>query len=152
MKYQHHFRLQVPIAKVATFHARSESMTAITPPPILVQVHHAPAILSNGDDMSFTLWLGPLPIHWLARIENITPNGFVDRQIEGPFESWAHHHRFLEIDDSTTEVVDEIEARLSPHPFWKFIGWNMWLGLPVLFAFRAWKTKCLLERTPNNGF
>jgi hypothetical protein len=28
---------------------------------------------------------------------------------------------------------------------WGVIGLAMWLGLPFLFAFRAWKTRRLLE-------
>jgi hypothetical protein len=48
-------------------------------------------------------------------------------------------------DEGTTEVVDEVEAKLKRHPLWGPVGLAMWLGLPLLFAYRGWKTRRLLE-------
>ncbi len=122
-------------------------MGAITPPPIRVQLHRAPpALLSGDDEMDFTLWFGPLPIHWVARIEDVSESGFTDRQLSGPFSKWVHRHSFVRIDDRTTEVIDHITLRLKPHPFWGLIGLGFWLGLPALFAYRAWKTSRLLGK------
>ena len=96
--------------------------------------------------MDFSLGLGPLAIRWRARIEDASEAGFTDRQLEGPFRAWRHRHRFVALDDATTEVVDEVEASLRTHPVWLPIGLGMWLGLPLLFAFRAGRTRRLLER------
>jgi hypothetical protein len=52
----------------------------------------------------------------------------------------------LPVDGNTTEVVDEIEAIFKPHWFWGLLGRFMWLNMPVLFAFRQWKTKQKLEK------
>ena len=145
MKFQHRFRVRAPIAAVAQFHARSASMPAITPPPMIVRVHAAPERLTTGDVMDFTLWAGPLPVRWVARIEDASPQGFTDRQQRGPFAAWAHRHSFVRVDDRTTDVVDEVEAQLKRHPFWWPAGALMWAGMPVLFAFRGWKTRRLLE-------
>jgi ligand-binding SRPBCC domain-containing protein len=84
MKYYHRFRVPASIDQVAEFHRHSTSMAAITPPPILVRVQRSPAVLANGDEMAFTMWLGLLPVHWLARIEAVSDTGFTDRQL-GPF-------------------------------------------------------------------
>ncbi len=70
MKYHHTFRVKAPQAAVAEFHSRSASMPAITPPPMIVRVHAAPARLASGDEMDFTLWAGPVPLRWVARIED----------------------------------------------------------------------------------
>jgi ligand-binding SRPBCC domain-containing protein len=145
MKYQHRFRVNASLDNVAEFHRRSASMAAITPPPIFVRVHRASAILADGDEMDFTMWFGPLPLRWLARIEATSPEGFTDRQLKGPFAEWVHSHKFIKIDDETTEVLDEIQIRLRIHPLWFPIGLGMWLGLPILFAFREWKTKRILK-------
>lgn len=145
MKYQHQFRVKSPLEKVVEFHSQSASMAAITPPPIIVKVHHAPAVLAEGDEMEFTMWFGPLPLRWLARIEAVSPEGFTDRQLRGPFAEWVHRHQFVIVDDHTTEVKDEINLRLRSHPFWWMVGLGMWLGLPLLFAYREWKTKRILE-------
>ena len=70
MIYRHQFQVNASLARMAEFHSRSASMAAITPPPIIARVHIAPPVLAEGDEMSITLWLRPLPIHWLARIED----------------------------------------------------------------------------------
>ena len=145
MKYQHTFTVKAPLETVAAFHRQSSSMAAITPPPVIVRIHKAPTILKDGDEMDFTLWLGPLPLHWLARIEQASPTGFIDRQVRGPFTRWVHTHTFQTLDPITTAVLDEVEVIPSQNPFWKLVGYGMWFTLPMLFAFRGWKTRRLLE-------
>ena len=145
MKYQHTFRVHAPLADVARFHTSAASLNAITPPLIPMRLHHAPEQMGEGDEMVFTMWVGPLPVRWQARVEDVSPTGFLDRQLRGPFASWAHLHRFVAVDEATTKVVDEVEARLKLHILWGAVGLAMWLGLPLLFAYRGWKTRRLLE-------
>jgi ligand-binding SRPBCC domain-containing protein len=145
MMYRHRFRVSSPVRRVAEFHSRAASMAAITPPPMIIRVHRAPPVLMDGDEMDFTMWLGPFPIHWLARIEAVSSKGFTDRQLSGPFAEWVHRHNFVAVDEQTTEVVDEISLRLRAHPLWWLIGMGMRLGLPILFAYRAWKTRRTLQ-------
>jgi ligand-binding SRPBCC domain-containing protein len=145
MKYEHRFEVNAPLEAVADFHAQSASMAEITPPPVVVRVHRAPARFEEGDEMEFTLWLGLLPVRWLATFENVGPTGFTDRQLRGPFGRWVHRHAYLPVDETTTAVVDNIELALRPHPLWRLVGSGMWLSLPLLFAYRGWKTRRLLE-------
>jgi len=112
MKYRHQFRVRAPLPALAEFHAQSASMGAITPPPISVRVTRAPARLREGDEMAFTMWLGPVPLKWVAHIENVSGRGFSDRQISGPFQEWTHRHTFAALSEATTEVRDEVQARL----------------------------------------
>jgi ligand-binding SRPBCC domain-containing protein len=146
MNFQHRFQVDAPLAVVADFHRQSASMGAITPPPVIVRVQRAPAILNSEDEMAFTMWLGPLPIRWLARIEEVTPTGFVDRQLRGPFRQWVHRHTFRPVSPTVTEVIDEITITLSDTWYWKLVGWGMYLSLPLLFAYRAWQTKRLVGK------
>ena len=145
MRYEHRFRVKAPLADVAAFHSRSANMPRLSPPPLLVRLHAAPEFLTSGDEMAFTIWAGPLPIRWSARIEDAGEVGFTDRQLRGPFAHWAHRHSFEWVDDTTTEVVDQIEAAPRRHPFWGLVGLAMWIGMPLLFAFRGWQTSRLLE-------
>ena len=145
MKYRRTFQLQAPLAEVAHFHTAASSLKAITPPLIPMQLHRAPEQMGDGDEMAFTMWLGPLPVRWVARVEDVSTAGFLDRQVRGPFAAWTHRHRFVALDEDTTEVVDEVEARLKVHPLWSAVGLAMWVGLPLLFVYRAWKTRRLLE-------
>jgi ligand-binding SRPBCC domain-containing protein len=96
--------------------------------------------------MAFTMWMGPIPVRWRAYIGQVSATGFSDHQMEGPFRYWAHRHSFLPQDENSTDVVDEIQAGLRWHPLWALVGLAMWLGLPALFAYRAWKTRRLLEK------
>jgi ligand-binding SRPBCC domain-containing protein len=146
MKFEHRFRVRAPVEKVVEFHSSSASMGAITPPPMIVVVHSAPQTLKSGDRMDFTLWAGPVPIRWVAAIEDASPAGFTDRQVRGPFASWTHRHSFERVDDRTTDVVDRVEAIAQSHLIWGLIGRLMWAGMPVLFAFRGRRTRALLEK------
>ena len=121
-------------------------MGAITPPPVIVRVHHAPLALEEGDEMGFTLWLGPLPLRWRARIEHVSSNGFTDRQLEGPFKRWVHQHSFAGAANGQTRVKDEVELEIKAHPVWGPVGLAMRLSLPLLFAYRGWKTRRLLRK------
>lgn len=147
MKYTHRFKVNASLDAVRTFHQQSASMAAITPPPIVVAMHEAPAALQEGDDMEFSLWLGPLPLRWRARIENVTPTSFDDRQLSGPFEYWRHRHTFVGLGTNQVEVLDEVTAQLSNRWPMKLLGLAMWLGMPTLFAYRGWKTRRLLNGT-----
>lgn len=144
--FTHRFVVNAPIASVAGFHRAAESMAAITPPPVLVKLHDVPEHLHSGDQMAFTMWLGPLPLRWVARIEDVTDTGFVDELLEGPFASWTHRHEFIARGSGRTEVRDLVQATLRREPFWRLIGTFMWLNLRFLFAYRGWKTRRILEQ------
>jgi len=145
MIYRHRFQVHAPLAQVAEFHNRAASMAAITPPPVVVRIQQSPALLAEGDEMDFTLWLGPFPVRWIAQIEAVSAIGFTDRQLRGPFTEWVHRHTFAVIDEQKTAVVDEIMLRLRSHPVWWVVGLGMRFSLPALFAYRAWKTRRMLE-------
>ncbi len=145
MRYQHRFRVQAPVEVVAAFHGRSAAMAIITPPPLVTQVHRAPEHVAGGDSMEFTLWMGPLPMRWVAGFEDVTATGFVDRMARGPVRRWQHRHSFVAIDEQTTDVVDEVEIELRVHPLWRPVGLGMALNLPLLFAYRGWQTRRLLN-------
>jgi ligand-binding SRPBCC domain-containing protein len=145
MHYQHSFRVHAPLERVNRFHHSSESLKAITPPFFFMSGIQALDQLSEGDEMAFTLWMGPLPVRWETRIENVNSAGFDDVQISGPFQSWSHAHRFKALENNTTEIIDQIEYRLKKHWFWGLIGSLMAFGLSILFGYRARRTKALLE-------
>ena len=143
--YQHQFTVNAPLAEVFDFHCQRSSFEAISPPGIIMRLHSAPDVLGQGDEMRFTMWLGPIPVPWHARIENVTPTQFQDRQLSGPFSEWIHTHRFEAVDANTTIVHDQVASKLSRNPFWLAVGLGMRLGLPILFGFRGWKTKKIME-------
>jgi ligand-binding SRPBCC domain-containing protein len=149
MNYRHSFEVRAPQDAVAAFHQDPRSMGAITPPPVIVRLHSAPPQLDEGAQMDFTLWVGPLPIRWLAQIEQVTPISFVDRQVTGPFARWRHLHTYVATTPDRTLVIDHVEAELSRHWFWRLAGLGMWLSLPLLFAYRGWQTRRLAADLEN---
>lgn len=147
MIFQHRFRVRAPLAAVADFHRQTASMGAITPPPIVVHVHRAPAEVNSGESMEFTLWMGPLPVRWVAQFEDVRADSFVDLQVRGPFAQWIHRHTFVAVDAQTTEVIDDVRVQLHENNrWWQLVGFSMWMGLPLLFAYRGWRTRRILER------
>jgi len=59
--------------------------------------------------MDFTLWFGPLPIHWLAQIEDVSESGFTDRQLHGRLQN-GYTHSFVTVDEHTTDVIDQVSC------------------------------------------
>ena len=143
--FNHRFTVNAALPDVLAFHRQSRSMGAITPPPIIARIQRAPVVLGEGDEMSFTLWMGFLPIRWRARIENVSDRGFTDRQLSGPFHTWVHQHVFEPVTEDTTAVIDTVTCEFHEQFFWRFVGVNMWLGMRLLFAYRGWKTKRIFE-------
>ena len=150
MRYQHTFKVAAPIQKVNAFHRSSRSLKVITPPVFFMSNVLAPEELADGNKMAFTIWLGPLPIRWIARVENFSPTGFDDIQTSGPFKSWKHAHRFEALDENNTQVVDNVEYSFQRHWFWGVIGLVMALGLPILFWYRGLRTRATLERNTSD--
>ena len=95
----------------------------------------------------FIMWFGCLHIRWVAVHSDVDPEtGFTDTQTAGPFEAWVHRHSFNALEGNNTEIRDEIQAQPSRHLFWGLVSRVMWLNLPILFAYRAWRTRKALER------
>ena len=139
--YRHTFQVKAPLDAVAEFHRSSAALRQLSPPPMIVQFHRMDP-MGEGSVSDFTMWLGPIPIRWTAVHADVTTrHGFTDSQKRGPFRTWVHRHSFLEIDATTTEIVDEIEAEPG-----NLISRLMWLNVPMLFAFRGWKTRRVLTR------
>ncbi len=144
MKFKHAFIVRASLERVVAFHHDPRVLGRITPPPVVVRLHRLPPVIEDGAEMAFTLWLGPLPVRWLAHFEEVSPAGFVDRQIRGPFRKWVHRHRFVPLGENRTEIQDEVEVEIRLHPLWGPVGWSMWLSFPLLFAYREWRTRRLL--------
>lgn len=105
--FEYEFTVDAPQAAVASFHYRS-SVKTLTPPPIISQLHyHEP--VADGSRSNFTLWFGPLPLHWKVVHSDVDQHGFTDTQVRGPLKRWQHRHRFIAQDDGTTRVSEHID-------------------------------------------
>lgn len=144
-RFRHRFHVRAPVQLVAQFHRDSRALKQLTPPPVFVQLHRADPLAENSIT-DFTMWLGPLPVRWVAVHTEVDPlRGFQDSQVRGPFARWEHRHSFLPLDETATEIIDEIQAEFAGG-FWGLIGRFMWFNLPVMFAYRGWVTRRALAR------
>jgi ligand-binding SRPBCC domain-containing protein len=138
--YRHSFTVNAPLSAVAEFHKDTRALRQLTPPPLIVQFNNVEP-LGEGSVADFTMWAGLLPVRWVAVHSQVTEqNGFVDTQMRGPFRKWRHHHEFHAVDAQATVVIDKIEASYG-----NVISRFMWLNLPLLFAYRSWRTKTALD-------
>jgi ligand-binding SRPBCC domain-containing protein len=150
LKYRRSFTVEAPLTLVAAFHLDAMALKKLTPPPIVMQPRLIEPLAENSVSQ-FVLWLGPLPVRWTARHSQVGPQGFVDEQEQGPFARWIHQHRYQALGDGRSIITDAIEAELASQPFQWLIGAGMWLGLPILFAYRAWRTRKELARLVSKG-
>jgi ligand-binding SRPBCC domain-containing protein len=151
MRYNHRTLIHAPLTKVARFFQNPVALRWLTPPPLFVQFHQVQP-LNEGSLTDFTLWIGPMPIRWLAVHSEVHPlHGFTDRQVRGPFKQWVHRHTFLPVGEDATEVIDEIQAELSQNPLLNLVGRFMWLNLPLLFAYRGWRMRRALRTSPTSN-
>jgi len=145
-QFSHCFEVRAPIERVAEFHRDTQALRKLSPPPMFVTFNKLQP-LAEGSLADFTLWLGPIPVRWVAVHSAVDPRqGFTDSQKIGPFDTWVHRHTFRSLGDQLTEVIDEIQAEPGKQFVGGLVSRLMWLGLPVLFAYRAWQTRRSLEK------
>ena len=145
-QFSHRTRIKAPIAAVAAFHLDSRALKLLTPPPVFVQMQHVDPLAENSI-ADFTLWIGPLPVRWVAVHTEVDPrSGFKDRQVHGPFKFWVHRHTFEQQGADVTDVIDEIQAEFG-HGFWGLLSRFMWINLPFMFAYRGWVTRRAVAKT-----
>jgi len=139
--FEFKFNVAAPVTAVSNFHHDTRILKKLSPPPIFVQIHRFEP-LGEGSEAEFTLWFGPLPLHWLAVHSNVSPNGFTDTQARGPLKYWQHTHRFTAVSPHTTQVHEHIEYSHKPGlaGLLTRLLFNK-VGLFALFAARKWLTR-----------
>ena len=140
------FTVAAPIKAVSEFHFQTGILKALTPPLMIMQVHRFDP-LANGSIGEFTIWMGPIPVRWVAEHSDVSPTGFIDTQTQGPMKSWKHTHRFNSVSADITEVHEHIE--FAHHSGLRGL-WSQILfprtALIVLFTYRRWATRRAVRR------
>lgn len=142
LHFTHSSIINAPVEVVWQFHERPDILQLLTPPWQPVQVLRREGGLDEGAITEFRLFLGPLPLTWLARhTEYEKYRLFTDKQISGPFESWVHRHEFEE-EDRKTRLTDNISYSLPGGDGVEFLsGWLIHLQLEAMFNYRHFVTK-----------
>ena len=143
--YTHRFLVNAPLDRVTEFHQDPRALKWLTPPPVIVQFHKFEPV-GEGSRVDFTMWMGPLPVRWVAIHSEVDPMaGFTDTQVSGPFERWVHRHTFRKVNELVTEIEDQIDAQMGNHPVWGLVSRFMWANLSMLFSHRERVTRRVLE-------
>jgi len=146
------FTVAAPLDAVSAFHFQTGILKALTPPLMIMQVHRFDP-LANGSIGEFTIWMGPVPVRWVAEHSDVSQTGFVDTQTKGPMKFWKHTHRFNRISPDITEVHEHIEFEHYPglRGLWSRILFPR-PALITLFAYRRWATRRAVRRATDENF
>jgi uncharacterized protein (TIGR01777 family) len=138
------------------WHFRPGAFQRLSPPWESAELLESPEALADGARAVIRVGAWPARLRWVAE-HALTDDGFIDRQLQGPFASWEHRHRFLPVSDGAAgeggcELFDEIRFRL---PFGavgrSFGGPLVRRKLERMFRYRHEITRLDLERAPATG-
>ena len=143
LHFQHSSIINASPEVVWKFHERQDILQLLTPPWQPVQVVRREGGLEVGAITEFKLFLGPVPLTWLARhTECEKYRLFTDTQISGPFESWIHRHRFELENGRKTKLIDDISYVMPGGQTIEFMGgWLVQAQLEAMFRYRHYVTK-----------
>ena len=134
--FNYRFRVQASLESVSEFHFQTGILKKLTPPLMIMQVHRFDP-LANGSIGEFTMWMGPIPVRWTALHSDVSKESFTDTQVAGPMKSWRHTHRFLRIDEHTTDVDEHIE--FEHHSGLRGLWSRLLFPRPALLALFTWR-------------
>jgi len=103
--------ISAPVEALREWHFRPGAFGRLNPPWEKARVISEPGPLVDGFRAIIEIQAGPIKKRWIADHE-ITSDGFIDRQVSGPFAHWEHHHKFEAIDPQTSRLTDSISFRL----------------------------------------
>ena len=139
--FDYQFIVNAPQDVVADFHHDTSALKKLTPPPTIVQLHKIEP-LAEGSVSKFTLWVGLLPLKWVAVHQNVSEQGFTDVQTSGPAKKWEHTHRFIPLSAEETQVTEHIEFE-HKSGFWGMVTRTLFAkpNLWIMFTYRKWVTQ-----------
>jgi len=131
-------RLSRPLEEVFAFFTDVGNLERITPPELAFRiVTPLPVTIAEGALIDYRLRLYGVPLRWWTRISVWEPPlRFVDEQLQGPYQTWVHLHRFEALGDGT-RMTDRVEYRLPGHPLASVALPLVRRQLDRIFRFRA---------------
>ena len=108
-------RIELPVAAAEAFawHERPGALERLSPPWAAMTVEQPPDGLEVGTRVILRTGIGPIRPRWVAEhVVYDPPHEFRDVQRSGPFAQWDHRHRFTDLGDGRSALMDEVTYRL----------------------------------------
>lgn len=103
-------RLPVSAEDALAWHARPGAFARLTPPWERAEVVERSGGIEDGARTVLRLRAGPVSTRWVAvHRDYVAGRQFADEQVEGPFASWRHLHRFDPDGPDASVATDRIE-------------------------------------------
>jgi ligand-binding SRPBCC domain-containing protein len=137
----HHFHaettLPLPRDQVFPFFAAAENLETITPAELKFQIlTPLPIAMDVGTLIRYRLRLMGVPFEWLTRISAWNPpHEFEDVQMKGPYRTWIHRHRFMEV-TAGTRMEDDVLYALPLFPLGEIAAPLVALQVGRIFTYR----------------
>lgn len=148
-----HFTAEFPVRcsreRAFEFLATPRNLPLVALPDVNLVIEEAPEQVSLGGVIRFSISaMGQVIRAAHEVIECEAPDRFVEIQIEGPFSSWRHEHRFQTLPDGRISIIDEIEF-LPPKGLLGMLmnEKRIRAQLEEGFEHRQWKLEQLLNGT-----
>lgn len=107
--------IAAPIADVFEFHRDTRNARRIGHPAQRILGVDGTFPLHEGDEVVLRVLVAPIPVpqRWRVRIATLVePTLLVDETLDGPFRSFVHEHRFEDLGEGRTRLVDHVEYAL----------------------------------------
>lgn len=139
--------INASVETVWQFHERPDILDLLTPPWQPVTIIRREGGLGVGAISEFRLSLAGIPVRWIAEHIECQPNRlFVDRQTQGPMESWVHRHEFM-AENGKTRLTDAIAYEIPGGWLAEFLlGWWVDARLTDMFRYRHEVTQAECEK------
>lgn len=106
--FEYQSELPVPAGAAYEWHTRPGAFERLLPPWDTTRVVERSGDVQQGR-VVLEVPIGPATQRWVSEHQGGTPGvEFVDRQVEGPFASWVHAHRFEPAGTAGCRMIDRV--------------------------------------------
>jgi ligand-binding SRPBCC domain-containing protein len=145
--FRHSFIVKSPIEWVWRFFTDVKHLEIITPEQIDLKIINttSPNIVQGQEIWCSGKIIAKRRMSWHSKITFLKRYEYVDEMLAGPFKKWRHLHKFQNIDEKLTEVIDEIEYELPYGMLGKLLEGYSYKQLQKTFEHRKTATVKALE-------
>lgn len=149
LRFENRQEVPLPLHKAWDFFANPHNLPRLTPSHMQFRfLDNLPTGMYSGMILRYKLApLMGISVESCTKIETIAPQEyFTDVQLQGPFKSWHHEHRFEKVSDTKTLVIDLVHYQLPGGALGKLLGGNLVKKqTEQLFEFRRKALQKILE-------